>query len=180
MKTILAFGASNSTTSINKQLARYAASLLHNVQIDFIDLNDFEMPIFSIDREDSTGIPAQAHRFKAHIRGADAILISFAEHNGSYSVAFKNLLDWTSRIESSMWLSKPMCLLATSTGKRGGQSVLEAALTRAPRMKGNVVSHFSLPSFNDTFDAERGITDPDLAQQLQEALSILQSQLDNT
>ena len=95
---------------------------MKNVQIDSIDLNDFEMPIFSIDKEKNTGIPNQAHTFKEKIRNAEGIIISFAEHNGSYSVAFKNIFDWASRIEKSMWLNKPMFLLATSPGGRGGSS----------------------------------------------------------
>ncbi|MEC7984419.1 MAG: NAD(P)H-dependent oxidoreductase [Myxococcota bacterium] len=177
MKNVLAFGASNSTTSINAKLARYAATRLSNVNINFIDLNDFEMPIFSIDREKATGIPKEAYRFKEQIRSAEGILISFAEHNGSYSVAFKNIMDWASRIPGGLWLEKPLCFLATSTGRGGAKSVLEAATKRAPRMDGRVVSQFSLPSFNHTFDAEKGITEPDLAQQLQTALSIFQEHL---
>ena len=76
-------------------------NLFSDVSIEFIRLNDFEMPIFSIDRERKQGIPAETHRFKALIRKADGILISFAEHNDSYTVAFKNILDWSSRIEQS-------------------------------------------------------------------------------
>ena len=180
MKTILAFGASNSTASINVQLARHAVSMLSGVQINFIDLNDFEMPIFSIDRENTTGIPEAAHLFKTHIRHADAILISFAEHNGSYSVAFKNILDWSSRIERNMWLDKPMCLLATSPGRRGAQSVLKAACDRFPHMNGHVISHFSLPSFAHNFDADHGITNSEMAQQLQTILQTFQTHLSNT
>ena len=48
---VVAFAASSSTQSINKKLVTYAASLLpaHNVEI--LDLNDFELPLFSVDRE---------------------------------------------------------------------------------------------------------------------------------
>ncbi|MGB1252044.1 MAG: NADPH-dependent FMN reductase, partial [Candidatus Promineifilaceae bacterium] len=48
--TILAFGASNSRNSINKALVTYAATLINN-DVEIIDLNDFEMPIYSQDRE---------------------------------------------------------------------------------------------------------------------------------
>lgn len=177
MTTVLAFGASNSRSSINVRLARHAVGLLRDVTVDFLDLNDFEMPIFSVDRERASGLPEAAHRFKDHLRRADAVLISLAEHNGSYTVAFKNLLDWSSRIEASLWLDKPMCLLATSPGKRGGQSVLEAARARFPFIGGVIVSHFSLPSFDDHFDAERGITEPALAASLRECLDALQARL---
>ena len=50
---ILAFGASNSRHSINKQLVSHAADIIKTgiipaADIDLIDLNDFEMPLFSI------------------------------------------------------------------------------------------------------------------------------------
>ncbi|TVP44062.1 MAG: NADPH-dependent FMN reductase, partial [Halomonas sp.] len=48
---VLAFGASNSKSSINKKLAFYAAQQINDADISLIDLNDFEMPIFSEDRE---------------------------------------------------------------------------------------------------------------------------------
>lgn len=59
---ILAFAASSSRKSINKQLVTYAASILKSeiisgAEVEIIDLNDFEMPIYSIDREEENGIP---------------------------------------------------------------------------------------------------------------------------
>ena len=41
MKKILAFAGSTSSTSINKQLATYAAENLENTSFDVIDLRDF-------------------------------------------------------------------------------------------------------------------------------------------
>ena len=55
------------------------------------------MPIYSSDREQK-GIPQLALDFASKIDGADFLLISLAEHNGTYSTAFKNLFDWLSRI----------------------------------------------------------------------------------
>ena len=77
MKKIIAFGASNSQNSINKKLAIFAASQFQNVEIDVLDLNDFEMPIYSIDREKTTGLPKQAHTFYNKLGNADLLIISF-------------------------------------------------------------------------------------------------------
>lgn len=55
-KKIIAFGASNSTKSINKTLANYASKKLAKVEFELLDLNDFEMPIYSADREAESGI----------------------------------------------------------------------------------------------------------------------------
>ena len=102
-RKILVFGASNSKNSINKKLATYAAKQIDDAEITILDLNDFEMPIYSIDRENEAGIPDLAVQFKQHIKEADGLVISFAEHNGAYTVAFKNVMDWMSRLEGSVW-----------------------------------------------------------------------------
>ncbi len=155
-KKILAFGASNSKHSINRQLAAYAAGLFNNAQVELLDLNDYEMPLYSIDREKKDGIPEPAHRFYQKIGESDLILISFAEHNGAYSTAFKNIFDWMSRINGKTFQEKPMFLMATSPGARGGSSVLEMAVKRFPYQGGVVKGMFSLPNFNDNFDIEKG------------------------
>ena len=130
------------------------------------DLNDYEMPIFSVDKEKENGIPQLAQDIYAKLGSADLIIISFAEHNGAYSTAFKNILDWTSRINMKTFQEKPMLLLATSPGPRGGSSVLEIAKGRFPFQGGVVKGSFSLPSFFDNFNSVNGIINPDLKDQL--------------
>ena len=80
---ILAFAATNSLKSINKNLIEYAASLLTKHDIDILDINDYEMPIYSSDLEQAHGIPVAASQFLNRIEAADALLISYAEHNGN-------------------------------------------------------------------------------------------------
>jgi NAD(P)H-dependent FMN reductase len=170
MKKIVALGASNSINSINQKLAAYAASQIENTQLELIDLNKYEMPIFSIDREKESGIPEQALKFKNLIQSSDGIIISFAEHNGSYSAAFKNIFDWTSRISRSMWEDKPMFLLATSPGGRGGRKVLEIAVNDFPHRGGKVIAHYSLPSFHQNFSDKDGILDASLKSSFENQL----------
>ncbi len=177
MLKILAFGASNSRNSINKQLAAYAAAQFEGAAVTLIDLNDFDMPVYGIDREKENGIPVAAQEFKFLIEANDLILISLAEHNGSYTVAFKNLLDWTSRIEQKLWSGRPMFMLSTSPGKRGGAGVLEMASVRAGFMGGEVVSTYSLPSFRHNFSAEEGIMDAELAVLFQQQLEKVKAHL---
>jgi len=167
MKKIIAFGASSSSTSINQQFAKWAASQLEEVEVALLDLNDFEMPIYSSDRETADGIHEKARQFKTHVEGADGILISFAEHNGSYSSAFKNVFDWMSRLGLPIWSDKPMFLMGTSPGGRGAATVLETAANAIPHQGGVVVARFSLPSFGQNFDAVNGIIDEDLKSEFQ-------------
>jgi NAD(P)H-dependent FMN reductase len=174
---LLAFAASSSSKSINKQLASYAASLVTHddgVDIEILDINDYEMPLFSQDKEEVLGQPAQAKAFYEKLGQADAIIISFAEHNGSYTAAYKNLFDWTSRIDMKIFQDKPMVLLATSPGPGGAKSVLTAATASAPYFAANVKASLSIPSFFDNFDMEtQTISDPELLTQLQGALALL-------
>ncbi len=157
---ILAFGASTSSKSINRQLALFAAKLTPEADVTALDLRDYKLPIYSADEEETNGVPADAKAFLQQIRSHDAIIVSLAEHNGSYSAAFKNLYDWASREEQKVWADKPMLLLSTSPGGRGGANVLDAAKATFPRMGADLKATFSLPSFYDNFDAQKGITDP--------------------
>ena len=161
-KKIIAFGASSSKNSINKQLASYAASQFNGAEIELLDLNDYEMPIFSLDKEAENGIPELATTFFNKLSTADLIIISLAEHNGAYSTAFKNIFDWISRINPKFLNEKPTLLLATSPGPRGGLTVLEIAKNRFPFQGAVIKGSFSLPSFNDNFDSEKGIINEEL------------------
>jgi len=169
MKQIIAFAGSNSKESINKQLAVYASTLVEDVEVTVLDLNDFDLPLYGIDYEIEHGIPDNAHQFLEHIKSSDGIILSLAEHNGAYATVFKNIFDWMSRIDSKLWSNKPMLLMATSPGARGGASVLEIAKGRFPYMGGNIVAEFSLPSFGTNFQDEK-ITDELLNIQLLEAI----------
>jgi len=173
-KTVIAFGASNSSRSINKKLVTYASGLLDGADVEILDLNDYELPLFSVDREDEMGQPELAQAFLKKITDCDGIIISFAENNGSYSVAYKNLYDWVSRIQPKVYQDQPMVLLSTSPGGRGGQSVLELALIQIPRFGGQVKASVSVPSFGENFDVDAGlITNENIAQQIREAVNSL-------
>ena len=173
-KKIIAFGASSSKQSINKQLATFAANQFQNASVEILDLNDYEMPIFSIDKEKENGIHPLAQEFYSKLGSADLILISFAEHNGNYSSAFKNILDWTSRINAKTFQEKPMLLLATSPGARGGSSVLDIATKRFPSQGGIVKGSFSLPSFYENFDVVNWIIHPEYKNQLLEIVNSIE------
>ena len=171
---LLAFAASNSRQSINKQLVIYAASLVKNAEVEVLDLNDYELPLFSVDREAELGQPALARSFLAKISTSDALMISFAEHNGSYSAAYKNLFDWSSRIGKKVFQDKPLVLFSTSPGVRGGASVLAAATQSAPFFAGAVKASLAIPSFYENFDVARGtLKNETLRAKLLEAVSSL-------
>ena len=55
MMKIMAFGASYSKQSINKQFAEFAASQFNDATIEVLDLNQYQLPLFTVDIESELG-----------------------------------------------------------------------------------------------------------------------------
>ncbi|MBL4838495.1 MAG: NAD(P)H-dependent oxidoreductase [Kordiimonadaceae bacterium] len=175
---LLAFAASNSKQSINKKLATYAANLFkkHHKEttVEILDINDYEMPLYSVDKEAELGQPIEAKRFLEKIGNADALIVSFAEHNGTYTAAYKNLFDWVSRIEGKFFQNKPMVLLATAPGPGGAASVLATAETSAPFFGSDVKASLSVPNFYEVFDTDTLVMrDTETDKKLKETVAAL-------
>lgn len=176
MKKILAFAGSTSSTSINKKLAIFAAENLENLSFDSIDLRDFDMPMYSEDEEKENGFSNDVKKFSNLFDQYDGFILSLAEHNGSYTAAFKNMYDWASRVNANVFRNKPLLLMATSPGSRGGSSVLDAGITKFSRMGGKPLFSFSLPSFNDNFKDDK-IVDEDLLNHLKSQVKAFENSL---
>lgn len=161
MSQITYFAGSTSSTSINRIFAKYTAQRLGADKLRGLDLNDYEVPIFSVDRE-KEGIPNSIREFIEIVKQSDFIVLSLAEHNSNFTTAFKNIMDWSSRVNRHFWSDKPIFLLSTSPGKRGGQTVLKLGKKIIPRMGGRVEAEFSLPQFYDNFSPEDGVVDKEL------------------
>lgn len=173
---LFVIGGSNSKNSINRQLALYTAGLFSNAEIINYDISKIDLPLFSVDLEAEIGSHPVCIDFAQQMDASDLIIISLAENNGLFNVGLKNLLDWTSRIKDRKTFGgKNMLLMATSPGARGGASVLESAQALFPRFGANVLASFSLPSFYENFDAEKGITHSELKQQLQAIISDIEA-----
>lgn len=175
MKKVLAFAGSTSSSSINKQLASLASSLVDNAEVELLDMKDHTTILYSTDQE-KNGFPENMQALSTLFDSCDGFVISLAEHNGSYAAAYKNTIDWLSRINREVFGNKPMLLMAASPGGRGGASVLEAAKAYYPRLGANIVSTFSLPGFYDNFQDGKLAT-PELQAQLQSAVTAFQDAL---
>ena len=173
---ILAFAGSTSSTSINKELVKFVLKSFPENEINLIDLNDFSMPVFSVDLE-KKGFPDEAHNFLKQIEESDVIICSFAEHNRSFSAAFKNIFDWASRINVKVFQDKPMFLMSTSPGGFGGGNVMNTAKTFFPQFGAEVKETFSLPKFYENFDLENGITNPEILKELNDKIESFKKQL---
>ena len=178
MKKVLAFGASNSKNSINKQFASYAANRLEGVEMNLLDLNDFTLPLYSVDLESESGVPQAAIDFDKYIGEADAVIISLAEYNSLYTSAFKNMWDWVSRVKDrdSLWGDKPMFLLSTGPGKAEISRVHKLSLELFPSYGADIVANFHLPSFNHFFK-DRQIIEPEYLERFDKELEKFQEVL---
>ncbi|MFW2381080.1 MAG: NADPH-dependent FMN reductase [Acidimicrobiales bacterium] len=176
---ILAIPATNSHNGINRQLLGHAAYLLKgglvaNADIEFVDINDYEMPIYSPDREAENGVPEPARRLFDKIGSADAVIISFAEYNGTYTAAWKNIHDWMSRIDMAVYQGRKVAMFAATPGPRAGAGVLGNALAAAPFFGAELIGSLGIPTFGQSFDAESGeLVDPDLRNRFEEILGAL-------
>ncbi len=155
MKKILAFAGSNSSTSINHKFITHIANRINGHEIKIIRLMEYDIPMFSVDKESASGFPLDIQVIKNLISEHDALMISVNEHNGAVSAFFKNILDWLSRLDKNFLADKKILLVSTSPGARGAASSLEYTKGILPRFGGQVIESFSFPSFNDNFDNDK-------------------------
>jgi NAD(P)H-dependent FMN reductase len=125
MVKILAFAGSARRGSLNKKLVKVAVDGAHKAgaEVTFIDLANFEIPLYDGDLEAAEGAPDDVKRIKALIAGHDGFLIASPEHNGAFTALLKNVLDWASRREKgepSVYKGKASVIMATSPGALGG------------------------------------------------------------
>ncbi|MEM6524731.1 MAG: NAD(P)H-dependent oxidoreductase [Bacteroidota bacterium] len=177
---ILVFGASNSQESINSRFAQFTAKKLSQVKLNIVRLNDFELPIYSVDLENESGIPENATKFFDLIKKADGIVASFAEHNGLYTSAFKNLWDWMSRIpmekKFNVWQNKPILLLSASPSSRRENNVVKISKELFPHFGANIITTFYLHSFYQNFRDNR-IMDNVLEMEFNKHVEIFQKHI---
>jgi len=99
MAKVLVFSGSNSSTSINQQLAVYAAAYLKEHEVRVIHLQDYPAPVYSMDMEKRGEFPESMRELNELFKAVDAMLISLPEYNSGITPVFKNTMDWISRIE---------------------------------------------------------------------------------
>lgn len=177
MKKVLAFGASLSETSINQQLAEFAASILKGALVDTIKLTDFyPMAMYGTQKE----MPENAFKMFETMGKYDGFIISLSEHNGTYTAGFKNALDWLSTVgnQDGVFHKKPVFIMGTAPGPKGAQFVIEAGKNRFTwNGASEITGTFSLPAFGENFNEVKGIVHEDKLTELNEKLEVFVSKL---
>lgn len=125
---LLFLAGSSRKESFNKKLAKIACALAQSedVEATFIDLADFDMPLYNGDLEEASGLPENAKRLKKIFVEHDGFFIASPEYNSSLSPLLKNSLDWISRKENDQeqpliaFQGKVAAISASSPGGFGG------------------------------------------------------------
>ncbi len=171
---ILAFGGSLRQDSFNHKLAAAFARATEaaGAESRLIRLRDYPLPVFDADLESETGIPRESKELSAHIAWADGLIVSCPEYNSSLTAALKNAIDWVSRKDDQqpgfgVLAGKPILLVATSTGGRGGLRGLPHARDVFSNIGMVVVPPIYAVSFAaKVFAADGSIADDAIAEQI--------------
>ena len=89
---IITFGASTSQLSINKKLATFTANLFIGAEVEVLDLNHYEMPLFSVDREQEFVHSDIISTFISKLEKADLLIISLVAAGLVPAVGFVGML----------------------------------------------------------------------------------------
>lgn len=129
---ILAFAGSARRQSHNKQLARAAAQVAQDADasVTWIDLRNFDIPLYDADLEAEQGLPSEVLRLRALFAAHDALIVASPEYNGFFSPLLKNTLDWLSRPTGgaprhAVFAGKAVLLLCAAGGGSGGARGLQ-------------------------------------------------------
>lgn len=110
---------SNSTTSINREVAKKVNEL---VNINILDIDGESVPLYSPELE-AKGFPSEIQRVYDEIKSEDTFVLFTPEYNGFTTPYFKNIFDWVSRIEHQFLKDKKVVVISVSPGQMGGASV---------------------------------------------------------
>ena len=165
---VLAFAGSLRQGSLNKKLVKQAAKGAEaaGAQVTYIDLRDFNIPVYDGDLEDKIVQPEGGFRLKKLFDEHDGFLLSTPEYNSSIPGALKNVIDWLSRqVEGErvyqQFEGKVCVLMSASPGAFG--AVRSATTTRA------ILSHIqtiviplsvNLPHADQAFSEDDTLKDP--------------------
>lgn len=191
---VLAFAGSARRESFNKKLVKIAAESAKtaDAEVTYLDLRDYDIPLFDEDLETQSGLPESVLKFKSLLKNHQGLLLACPEYNGSITPLLKNALDWASRPESgehpmalSCFKGKVAALLATSPGRGGGARGLGHVRDILEMLGVTVLTEqVVIPSASHAFDEAGNLHDDqqsqtidEIAHQLVEAVSASQCSL---
>ncbi len=165
---LIFFSGSCRKDSANKKLAKAASAMAEDMgaMATYIDLADYEMPLFNEDLESEHGLPDAAKALKKLFADHDGFLIASPEYNSSFSPLLKNTLDWMTRPGSKdepimmAFKGKVAALTAASPGGLGGLRGLIPLRMWLSNIHIHVIpQQFALGGSMKAFDENGALTD---------------------
>lgn len=137
------------------QVAEYLVSKLKesdkNIQVHYLDLAEYNLPIMQERRGIHPNLPADAEKLGAQLENADAIIIVSPEYHGGYPGVLKNALDYF----GDEFRKKPMAVVSVSSGIQGGVQAWEKLVGMFAKIGAFMASaRMNVPSVGDLFDDE--------------------------
>lgn len=164
---VLLFAGSLRQGSLNKKLVNETADIARKLgaTVQLIELNDYPIPFYNGDEENSTGMPENAKKIRSLMKGSQVIFIASPNYNRSMPGVLKNLLDWASRNEMAQesydaYQGKTFALMCSGPGGSGGVKGLDSVRQLLQTLKGNVLAEqFVLPHGNTAYDLQNHLKD---------------------
>jgi chromate reductase, NAD(P)H dehydrogenase (quinone) len=136
---LLVISGSSRRGSHNRQLADLAGRKAHalGAQTTAVDLAGLDLPLFHADWDAQHGVPPGALKLRELFASHDGLLLACPEYNALPTPLLINSFDWLSTVPegaglpsgASTTVTKPVGLLAASTGALGGIRALPIVRT---------------------------------------------------
>ncbi len=181
-KKFLFLSGSTRKESFNTTLARYCAEVAktHDVDVEFVDLADFPMPIFNQDLESESGAPETAKALKEKFVSANGFLIASPEYNSTITPVLKNTIDWLSRKYDDSeprlvcFSGKAAAIVSTASGVLGGLRGLDPLRLLLSHIGVNVVGKQLAVGFaQEAFDEKGKLVSQDQAEAINTIIETL-------
>ena len=176
--SILVFSGSTRQGSFTRQLAHVAANRIDicGGKASFIDMADYEAPLYHQDTETDDGFPDTVINFRALLRNHDGMMIATPEYNGFVPPLLVNMFSWASRpyqdeSANALFHGMPVGLMAASPSGLGGVRVIPRLRDYMAELGTVAVPGFvTLPHAANAFD-ETGILQNDATLERLDALA---------
>ncbi len=187
MAKLIFISGSTRKDSLNTKLAKLACEAAKEIGAvaKFIDLKDYDMPLYNGDLEAANGIPDAAKKLKQEFAAADGFFLANPEYNSSLSPVLLNALHWITRKDDGKggemiaFSGKAAVVGAASPSWRGGLR----GLTPLKMMLGNIGVHvvpneLVITSAHTAFDDNGKFKEERNAKAVKDAVTALNSLAD--
>lgn len=149
---IFTMAGSNSSVSINQDVAKYIASKLCCF---YYDTRRIDIPVYNRD----LNVESEIANLYNLICEYDTIVFVVPEYNGSLSSFFKNIVDELSIYNRTFLENKRVFIVTATPGKKGGESVRANVSTMFKFFGAEVIKTYGLPNYESLSENAREIED---------------------